>query len=464
MQSLLVLCLTPLLPGLWSPQVQAPTGTPAGAHNPVSMVDTGDGLALFGPPNYPSGPSYLGPTNHQIGSGSLNIGDGWPENFLYVEPLPAPTQPVPLVVMFHKFGSTQNDLTFNTNFPAEAGAQGWYLVCPLAANTQHFGSLPSQVHMEAVILDMLVRYPLIDRNRIYAVGFSMGGGAVANYAARHLNPAKPMFASMVAMSGGFALKHTYYSDVPVRPFLDFWYGNGGAGSADPWKMARSSAVNFDPITLVVENTEDLARNLLHIPMRIVRPIDDPVPYLPVQGDVMAAHMQTLGATVGPNFDYKFVPFGWDAYDHKWSMLDSHWAFNWMGTHTLTLPTSASTLADRDDTYFHFFVEQDAAGAFTPFTWNIDVPNNTLSFSATANLKRLTVDTLGAGINPLLQFTVNLATADGLADDIVITSVPSKPISVLRDTLPTSSWNYNATLGELTLLETDGLPHQWVITP
>src|SRR5688572_2091539 len=114
---------------------------PPGAHNPPSIVDTGDRLQLFGPPEYPpAGAGNLGP-NYNIYAGSLSLPDGWPENVWYVEPLPPPTQPVPLVVMFHKFGSTQNDLTANTNFAAEAGARGWYLVCPLAANTQHFGSL-----------------------------------------------------------------------------------------------------------------------------------------------------------------------------------------------------------------------------------------------------------------------------------------------------------------------------------
>ena len=452
-----VVCLS-----LWPAQAIAQGG--AHAHNPISIVDTGDRLKLFGPPEYPPTVHNVGPPNHNLLSGLLNIGDGWPENFLYVEPLPPPTQLVPLVVMFHKFGSTQLDLTKNTNFPNEVGARGWYLVCPLAANTQHFGSLQSQVHMEAVILDMLARYPLIDRNRIYAVGFSMGAGAVANYAARHVDPAKPMIAAMAAMSGGFSLPDTYYSDPPARIYLDFWFGNNTVGSADAWKMARSSSVCFDPITGQVQSGTDLARNLTHIPMQIYHPVEDPLPYLMRQGDIMSAHMQTLGAVVGPDFGYQHVPFGVDSYDHKWSMMDSRWTFGWLGQHTLSLPTAARTLADHDGIYFHFFVEQDTASAFTPFDWQLDTANNALRLAATSNLKRLTVDTLAAGLDPSMPLRIDLSTADGLADQVVFTSVPAAPTQVSRDGNATVAWNYNATAQELTLIESDGLPHIWSVVP
>ena len=179
---------------------------------------------------------------------------------------------------------------------------------------------------------------------------------------------------------------------------------------------------------------------------------------------MAAHLQTLGFVKGPNFDYQFVPFGWDGFDHKWSMLNSHWGFNWLGSHTLTLPTTARTLADHDGVYFHFFVEQDAPNAFTPFLWKLDSGNNSLQLSATANLRRLTVDTLGAGLDPALPLSVDLSTADGLPDEVVFTSVPVSPTSVSRDGNASVSWSYNASAQELTLIETDGSAHAWSVVP
>lgn len=441
----------------------AQVGPLVGAHSPVSIVDERDRLGIYGPPVLPPNRSTVAP-NYAINSSSLNIGDGWPENYQWVEPIPAPTQLVPLVVIFHKFGTSQLDMKVNTGFPQEIGNQGWYAVCPLAANTQHYGSLQSQVHMEAVLQEILLRFPMIDRNRIYGVGFSMGGGAAANYAARHLDPAKPMLAAMIGMSGTYALKDVYFTDPPTRPYLDFWYGNGTAGSADPFMLARSSTVNFDPYTLQVYANEDLARNITHIPLQLLRAMDETVPELPRESNIMSAHMQDLGAVTGPNFDYQFVPFGLDVYDHRWSMLDDHWACEWLKPKTLTLPTSARTLADHDGVYFNFYVEQDAPNVFTPFDWMLDVPNNALHLSATSNLRRLTIDTLGAGLNPAQPFGVDLSTADGLPDEVVFTSVLASPTGVTRDGSATTSWSYNGAAHELALFETDGLAHIWSVVP
>src|SRR5688500_9142191 len=284
---------------------------------------------------------------------------------------------------------------------------------------------------------MLVRFPMIDRNRIYGAGFSMGAGALANYAARHVDPAKPMLAAMVAMSGGFALKDTYLKDPPARIYLDFWFGNGTVGSADPFRLARSSVVNFDPQSLAVLPGEDLARNLTHVPMQILRATHDGVPYVPGQCDVLVSHLATLGVVPGPSFDYQTVPFGGDSYDHRWQMLDERWALDWLKRFTLTLPTNASTLADHDGVYFHFFVEQDGPNAFTPFQWTLNAAANSLQLAATRNLKRLTVDSLGAGLTPTQPFSVRFGTADGLADQVVVTAVANAPSSVKRDGVPTT---------------------------
>ena len=461
-----ILWIVLLLPGLGElrpalAQSPVPKGT---VHSPISIVDTVDRLAAFGPPG--SGVTYPGdgPGNYTLGTSSLSLGTGWPEFYDWVEPLPAPTQQVPLLVVFHKFGTSHKDMIVNTDFAAEAGRQGWYAVCPLAANTQHFSSLVSQQHMQAVIQDMLLRFPLIDRNRIYAVGFSMGGGAVANYAARHLDPSKPMIAAMVTMSSGVALNDTYSNDVPARPFLDFWFGNGTAGSASPFEMSRSSLIDFDPNTLVVDATRDLARNLTHIPFQLLRAFDEGVPYVPRQCDLFAAHMTTLGVLPGPAFNYDIVPFGLEVYDHRWQMLDETWACNWLGQFTLTLPSSANTLADRDGVYFHFYVEQEVATAFTPFQWTADAGTNSFKLLGTSNLRRLTVDTLGAGLDPAAPLDIVLSSADGLADVVVLTNIAALPSAVIRDGIATTNWSYNAFAQELTLVETDGLTHYWGVSP
>src|SRR5689334_3681564 len=74
---------------------------PARGQRPYSIVDEREGSGVFGPPGLPTPPNTLAPS-YVIGSSSLTIGDGWPENFEWAEPSVAPTQPVPLIVVFHK--------------------------------------------------------------------------------------------------------------------------------------------------------------------------------------------------------------------------------------------------------------------------------------------------------------------------------------------------------------------------
>src|SRR5688500_1321954 len=100
----------------------AQSGRVPGAHDPRSVVDEIDRLNAFGPPAPPPGNGLVAPTTHRFGQGTLSLGTGWPETYVWVEPIPAPTQPVPLVVVFHKFGTSQKDMVKNTTFPQEVGS------------------------------------------------------------------------------------------------------------------------------------------------------------------------------------------------------------------------------------------------------------------------------------------------------------------------------------------------------
>jgi pimeloyl-ACP methyl ester carboxylesterase len=202
------------------------------------------------------------------------------EPFTLLIPSPLPAAKRPLVVIFHKFGSSNLDVLQNTDFVQQCARRGWFLVCPLGASKKHFGSIESQTNTQAVLDWMLATPSLrIDVQRIYGIGFSMGGGAALNYAARHRDPAHAMFAAMIDHSGGVALNNTYANDAPARFILDFWFGDGSAGSAQPWRMTRSSVIDFDSFTLAADTSTDLARNLGSTPLQILRASSDPITYV-----------------------------------------------------------------------------------------------------------------------------------------------------------------------------------------
>src|SRR5262245_36467416 len=98
---------------------------------PYSIVDTADGRPLSA--ERPGGQqNATAPLNYQIRYAEMTPSTGWPERFLYVIPKPTPTTPRPLLVVFHKFGATDKDITSHTTLAEEAGNRGWYAVCPLA--------------------------------------------------------------------------------------------------------------------------------------------------------------------------------------------------------------------------------------------------------------------------------------------------------------------------------------------
>jgi acetyl esterase/lipase len=387
---------------------------------------------------------------------TIHPGTGYVERFL-VSP-GGRGKPRPLLVVFHKFGVSHYDVLYNTDFFREAQRRGWHCVAPLGASGVHFSSLESQVNTEAVLNWMAANFQ-VNPKRVYGVGFSMGGGAALNYAARHLDPAGLMFAAVVDHTGVVDLNDAYANEPNARFIFDFWYGNGSAGSADPWKMARSSVIRVDPSTSQVDASSDLGRNLMHLTTRIVRATNDPVAYLMDQNDALWSHLQSLGAGSAQHVLYVLPYTG-----HSWDLLDEVATCDWLAAQRLSIPRAGNTLADRDGTYFYFDVVQSAAGAFTPFVWEADSSANSLSISGTANLARLSVDTPAAGLDVDSTLSVDIATADGNADEIVLRRWPSYPSNVLRDGIATSSWSYDPQTRWLTLSEFDGAPHEWTVVP
>ena len=385
---------------------------------------------------------------------------GFLEKFLLYAPNKPVAPHVPLLVIFHGFGSSHWDVWVHTEFIQECQRRGWYLVCPLGATNKSFASPAATLNREMVFDWMLATFVRIDVERVYGVGFSMGAGEATNYAARHLDPARTMFAALVNHTGGVDLNHTYASDPPARFIFDYWYGDGTPNSADPWQMARSSLLRFDPLSLAVQADWDLARNLRTTPLWSLRADLDPIAYLGVQNDVLDGHMQTLGVQSGAGYAYDVLPSS----EHSWDLLDEAAACDFLEPWSLVLPQAASVLADRDAVYYWFEVEQDASGAFTPFTFALDPVANHLVVEGTANLAGLWVDTAAAGLDAAAPLVVELEAADGQPDAIRLRGFAEAPLAVLRDGLAESAWSFDAQSGALVLAEYDPARHVWEILP
>lgn len=393
-----------------------------------------------------------------------NTGSGWIEKFLLFVPVVPIEERRPLLVVFHKFGVSHWDARFNTTFFAEAAARGWYAMAPMGATQKSFSSLESQINVRAAF-GYVTDHFNIDKTRVYGVGFSMGGGAATNYAARHVDPNEIMFAAVLNHTGSVSLSNAWaleYDDddvndnqpnpgngLEVPDILEGWHG--GTPLEQPFSYSRCSVIDYDSSQGVVGVGTDMSRNLSHIPVRNWMANNDPMVYLRDQTTAFDAHSTTQ------NLNNTMTIVNGDV--HKWDTLDETAVCDWLSQFTLQIPRSASTLADQDGTYFWFRVNQDASGAFTPFQWVLDPVPNRVTIYNTANLARLSLDATAAGLQYAGALKINLDTSDGTGDQVLLENLPAPPISVTRDGVPaTGIWDADA----MTFLldEPDSAVHMW----
>jgi len=395
-----------------------------------------------------------------------NTGSGWQEKFLLQLPPTPPVAPVPLLAVFHKFGSSHGDV-LNTTFLAEVQARGWYCIAPLGARQKHFGNNESQINTRAA-LELVAQLFPVDRNRVYGVGFSMGGGALANYAARHLDPNGVQFAAICEHTGGVSLAHTWFYEPDDADLDDDWPTPGanleppdiledlfgGTPAQVPFAYQRCSTVDVDVFTGQVGVGTDFARNLSHVPTLVWMANYDPLIYLGTQTNAFYGHIQPQN----PAHQLTVV----SGTSHSWSTLDETVVCDWLQQFTLQSPMSGSMLCDEDGVWRHFVVEQVAHTAFTPITWAINVALRRVDVLQTANLLRVSVDAARHNLVGPGLLTLRLTTADGTGDRVRVTGLANPPSAVRRDGVLTSgAWNGATQSFEIT--ETDGALHVWTLT-
>lgn len=456
------------------PSTPPPTEAPRERREVHSLIDTADPdddpLSLGTLPRTPFGRSAfsitvvnpislgwtLGGRPNTLDIVLTSLSSGFDESFHLQLPMKIGAQKRPMLVVFHKYGSKANDPYLHTTFPLECSKRNWFMLTALGATKKSFSSLPSQDN-RGDVLDwvMSVYGSQIDTNRLYGVGFSMGGGSVVNWAARHQDPNGLRLAALVDHTGGVALEDTWANEVPaIHDVLKFWFG--GPPGQFPFEYQRSSALSFLPGSKTADQLKSMGTNLVHVPMKIVHADNDPLTYLVEQTEAFRDFMQSLGGTVV----YEEVPNN----IHDWNTLDEEAACDFLEGYSLTTPLSGDTLADRDGRWFWFDVTQDFAGAFTPFTWSIDSSANKLKLANTANLKRIGLDLDEAPLSASSPLTIELKAADFFADIVDFDGYPGAPSLVERDGVFSSAWAWDPISKRLSLFEQDTQKHVWKITP
>jgi poly(3-hydroxybutyrate) depolymerase len=383
-------------------------------------------------------------------------GTGWIERVVIGVPT-APLTPAPLLVLFHGYGGTEHEVHAQTSFFQEARDRGWFVIAPLGAHQFNFG-VPYAQENVAYVLDWLLNSVQIDRQRIYGVGFSMGGGWALSMAARHLDPDRAMFAAVVNHTGTASLSHVWWNSANPS-LLHHPQMFGGPPSVYPFAYQQVSTIEVDPVTAAVNPINDMARNLKHVVTRTWNATQDPLNYLVVQSGSLVSWLAQNG------HQSQHIPVR--STQHTWSILNETAVLNDLAQHVLTVPTTGTRklLADRPERYLFFDVVQDAAGAFTPWRYNLDPAANRVVIDQGQNLARLTLHTVRAGLDPTQPLTVVIGISDGSQDQIVLRDYPVAPQNVTRANRSTSSWVHDPVAQTLTLFEHSGAGYpSWRIFP
>ena len=385
-------------------------------------------------------------------------GTGWKERFLLAVPA-VPLAPAPLLVMFHGYSATEWDCQENTPIMKDAMKRGWYVVAPLGAHTKSYGITYAQTNIE-VVLDWIDQLFWVDDARVYGLGFSMGGGAAASYAARHLDPDHLRFAALVNHTGSTSLSHTYWS-VINHDLFDMPEMFGGSPTLYPFEYARCSVMDLALDGVTVDPATDMAHNLAHIPTLDVVASNEPTATYYLRTQTLALH-DWLGVLGG--IETLLEPI---AFEHVWGTLDSQTALDFLESHTLTIPGEGmhTLLADRDGTWFHFQVFQHQAGEFTPFRFTVSGSLNQIVIDQIYNLQRLVIDTDSIGLDPGQLLKMILGSQSGQMQTITVPGYPFAPSQVSRNGLITSNYLWDPVGGSVTVYEYDASAYPlWQIVP
>ncbi|MBL8899249.1 MAG: hypothetical protein JNM84_16555 [Planctomycetes bacterium] len=237
-------------------------------------------------------------------------GTGFGEDYLLGVPRDLrPGDTRPLLLAWHGFGSPPRQIFRDTDYPEECARRGWFLLAPRGLDDKSFGFPPAQRNVRAVLARVLLEQP-VDRQRLYAVGWSMGAQSALCFAARHREDAVARFAAVAALQGPHDLLDTYAREsAPLRLWMERLFG--AAPFVDERPYRRSSVLRLDGARLGHASEPSYAAHLVDLPLLLVHAPDDPLSYLRAQNLALGTWLRERGAPV-----------------HEWSVRGRTPAHDW----------------------------------------------------------------------------------------------------------------------------------------
>ncbi len=357
---------------------------------PVSPVQAAQ-YAAGAPPAYLQGIVPAGPG-----------GTGTDKQELFWYQVPGNYDPdgphVPLVIAYHGYGNSANSVAVQSTIDEECNLRGWLYVAPTGIDDKLFGAPISQMNTAAAVQWMIDHFH-VDAERIYMVGFSLGGGISANFVARHRDPDGIMIAALGIVAGSYDWTASYTLGAPS---LKVWLENSYNFNAPPTLAAfayqRSSALHFTPGTYpalpgALDSTLSMASNLGTTPTYVTWDLADTLAEVLAQQPEFVGLMSSLGGVVESH------PITGTPVTHSWAVLDEPALFDFFEQHAVVrTPATFHALADGDVAVSWAGLQQSAPQAFSRVDGDATTAPATLCATGLDNLAQLTLHADRAGLS------------------------------------------------------------------
>ncbi|MDF1838148.1 MAG: alpha/beta hydrolase [Planctomycetota bacterium] len=373
-----------------------------------------------------------------------STGTDWEEEFLIGLP-EGQVRRAPMLVLFHGYGETPEQLLDNTDYFAKARNRGWYVVAPLGAHKYNFGIEYAQRNIEQA-LNWVASVLPIDVERLYGIGFSMGGGAATSYAARHQDRYSGRLAAVVNHTGTTSLTHGYALSSDTTLF-DSEMMFGGSPDTYAFDYLRASTFDLDPVTGTIDQETDMVRNLASTPIRTFAALSDPVAYLVTQCDQFDSQLALRGGAGDSLRSADTV--------HDWNTMDEDDTLDWLSQYKLGMPApfqNHEILADRPGRWHGFSILTRDEEQFAPFLYHVDPRSNRLYVLGAKNMRSISVNPTLIGLNPDRAMEFVFGSSDIEGTTLILRGITHSPIDVERNERGATQWMYQPSLGRVLLAE------------
>lgn len=358
-----------------------------------------------------------------------------------------------VIVGFHQFGVSQNAIHLGSFLPDFAAAYEMILIAPLGLSQINFGSTPSQESLQAVLAFVENYFPF-DRDRIYGVGFSMGGlSAYANAISRQ-DPADYRFAGIATHMGTVDPIAEYnLTSSEVQGFLENDVHFGASPEADPYAWERVLAGRGTPELVIDPELAPIA-NLRDIRLHISVNLNDPVNLLLNQATALASHVGAQGW--GADLRIYSGPA-----DHSWMQFDLDRALRFIftgGPAPIEPEAPGPIEIYADDVGIYRFTEVLEIEPSTVARYTISLGqdgSNSWTIPATRGVRRLAID-LDAlpSLSEGQPMTLSHFASDGVPITLELRNFNQAPSLVLVNGLAPLAWSYVAGNQTLRISPTD----------